>query len=141
MNVETRKVVFSSLTDEWRTPQSLYQKLDREFHFTYDPCPPKGHFGFFEPWGERNFINPPYSEVERWISKAWRESRKGKLCVLLVASRTDTKWFHRYVLPYAKEIRFIQGRVRFVNNSGVRNSAPFPSMIVVFDGRKLGLRT
>jgi phage N-6-adenine-methyltransferase len=129
--------MFSSLNDNWRTPQTLYKKLDDEFHFNFDPCPsnPENN-GLFIPWKERNFINPPYSEVLLWVEKAYRESLQEKLCVLLVAARTDTKWFHLLVLPYAKEIRFIRGRIHFENSNGVSNPAPFPSMIVIFDGRK-----
>ena len=57
---------------------------------------------------------------------------KRKLCVFLVASRTDTQWFHNYALEYAKEIRFIKGRLKF---DEYKNSAPFPSCIIIFDGR------
>jgi len=87
--------------------------------------------------GGSNFVNPPYSDIARWVEKAWTESMKGKVCVLLTAARTDTVWFHRFCLPYAKEIRFLKGRLRFVDERGVAKSpAPFPSMIVVFNGRE-----
>ena len=128
-------VLFSSLSDEWRTPESVYKKLDAEFHFDFDPCPTGGRLGFFESWGGSNFINPPYSEVARWVEKACSESRKGKVCVLLVAARTDTRWFHDFCIPFAREIRFIRGRVKFVSHEGKHGHAPFPSMIVIFDGR------
>jgi site-specific DNA-methyltransferase (adenine-specific) len=108
--------------------------LDIEFDFDMDPCPVNSTFDGLQVqwWGERNFINPPYKDVAEWIKKGYEESLKGKLCVFLVAARTDTRWFHNIVLPYAKEIRFIKGRLKF---SGSKNSAPFPSMIVIFDGR------
>lgn len=32
------KGVFSHESDEWATPQWLYDELDAEFHFNYDPC-------------------------------------------------------------------------------------------------------
>jgi site-specific DNA-methyltransferase (adenine-specific) len=129
------KPLFSSLTDEWRTPKSLYTQLDQEFHFNHDPCPTSK--GFRETdglgdWKERNFVNPPYSQIKTWIKKGYEESLKGKLCVFLVASRTDSPWFHDYVLPYAKEIRFLKGRLKF---NGYHKPAPFPSVVIIFDGR------
>jgi site-specific DNA-methyltransferase (adenine-specific) len=130
------KPLFSSLTDEWRTPTSLYEQLDKEFNFNNDPCPLQKGFRWidgFGSWKERNFVNPPYSHVKEWIKHGFEESLKGKLCVFLVASRTDTSWFHEYVLPYAKEIRFIRGRLDFGYG---KYKAPFPSCIVIFDGRK-----
>ena len=30
--------LFSSKSDEWATPQELYDKLDAEFDFNLDPC-------------------------------------------------------------------------------------------------------
>jgi len=128
------KVLFSSQSDNWRTPEKIYQELNKEFSFDFDPCPPNPTFNGLEvEWKEKNFINPPYSEVAKWIKKGYEESLKGKLCVFLVASRTDTKWFHEYVLPYAKEIKFIKGRLKF---SGHNNSAPFPSVIIIFNQSK-----
>jgi len=130
------KPLFSSLTDEWRTPQSLYEQLDSEFHFDHDPCPMVDGFRTCDglgDWKQRNFINPPYSKVKTWIKHGYEQSVKGKLCVFLVAARTDTTWFHEYVLPYAKEVRFIRGRLNF---STGKFNAPFPSCIIVFDGRQ-----
>lgn len=137
MDERTRKLMFSSMSGDWRTPKAVYDKLDREFQFNFDPCPANpDNNGLFIPWKERNFINPPYSEVKRWVQKAWAESMKGKLCVLLTAARTDTRWFHRFVLPYHTEIRFLEGRIYFIDKDGVGRRAPFPSMVVVFDGRR-----
>lgn len=59
-------------------------------------------------------------------------SINGAVVVMLLPARTDTKWFHEYVLPYA-EIYFIKGRLKFGDS---KNSAPFPSMIAVFDKAK-----
>ena len=54
----------------------------------------------------------------------------GALCVLLVPSRTDTKWWHDYIMK-AEEIKFIKGRLKIGDS---KNSAPFPSAIVIFKG-------
>ena len=123
-------VLFSSLSDKWNTPQSLYKQLEKEFLFGFDPCPTNPDFdGLFIEWGKRNFVNPPFSNWQKWIKKGYEEYLKDKTVVFLIAARTDTRAFHDYILPYAKEIRFIRGRLKF---SGNKKDAPFPSMVVIF---------
>lgn len=80
------------------------------------------------------FCNPPYgNKIKLWVEKCYRESLKeNTIVVMLVPARTDTKWFHDYVYNRA-EIRFIKGRLKFGNS---KNSAPFPSMVVVFRSAK-----
>lgn len=127
--VALNRVVFSSVSQHYKTPDSLYQTLDAEFHFTDDPCPLHGSGGLNRPWGESTYVNPPYGrETAKWIEKAYNESQLGKTIVCLIASRTDTKWWHDYVMR-ATEIRFLRGRLRF---SGSEWNAPFPFVIVVF---------
>ena len=122
-------VHFTSQRQNWKTPKKFYEELDKEFHFNHDPCPtnPKVD-GLISNWGGRSFVNPPYSDITRWVMKAWLESQKGKLVVMLIPSRTDTKWWHQYVMK-AKEIRFIKGRLKFDDH---KNSAPFPSAVIIF---------
>ena len=87
-----KQAVFSSLKDEWNTPESLYRNLNDEFHFDFDPCPNNPSFdGLSIKWGNRNFINPPFSQWQKWVIKGYEEYKKGKLCVFLIAARTDTK--------------------------------------------------
>ncbi len=125
------RVHFSSLTDHWSTPKSVYDKLKEEFNFNFDPCPLNADFdGLKLEWGDRTFVNPPYSDLKAWCKKAHEESLKGKLVVMLIPSRTDTIAWHEYCMK-AKEIRFIKGRLRFGNS---KSSAPFPSAIIVFNG-------
>ena len=121
--------LFSSLRGDWKTPRALYQALDAEFRFDCDPCPSGSTAdALFEPWGQRNFVNPPYGrEVGKWVKKGYQEAQRGKLVVFLLAARTDTSWWHDYVMQ-AQEIRFIRGRLHFDE----RGPAPFPSCIVVF---------
>lgn len=122
-------VHFSRLTDEWRTPKSLYEKLDKEFKFDFDPCPLGGNVdGLSLDWGKVNFVNPPYSQLKAWCKKSYEESLLGKTVVMLIPSRTDTAAWHDYCMK-AKEIRFIRGRLKFGDS---KNSAPFPSAIVIF---------
>lgn len=135
------KTLFSSGTDEYSTPQDVFDALNAEFHFNLDPCSTdenakcENHFtseqdGLIQDWGgHRVFCNPPYSEIQKWVRKAWQESTKpDTLVVMLIPARTDSRWFHEYVY-HRSEIRLIKGRIRF---SGREYNAPFPSMIVIF---------
>lgn len=132
--------------DDWATPKPFYDELDKEFSFEFDPCPYKHDItawsGLETDWKERNYINPPYSRElkEAFVKKAIEESRKGKLCVMLLPVSTSTKLFHDHIKPNAKEIRFVRGRIKFmgVNTKGelVADKPPMhDSMVVVFDGR------
>lgn len=128
--------------DDWQTPKELYAGLDHEFKFDFDPCPVDPLFdGLSIEWKDRNYINPPYSRKlkEAFIRKAFEESKKGKLCVMLLPVSTSTKIFHEIIYPHA-EIRFLKGRVRFkgINTFGkevLNKCGMHDSMIVVFDGR------
>lgn len=126
------KILFSKKSDSWATPKDFYDELNEEFHFNkFDPCPINPKFdGLKENWIGRIFINPPYSNVAEWIQKGIIEMHKGNadLLVYLVPARTDTKWFHEKVYGKA-ELRFIKGRLKFGDQN---NSAPFPSMLVIF---------
>ncbi len=81
--------------------------------------------------GETVFCNPPYGrQIAAWVGKCWEEAKKPNTkVVMLIPARTDTKYFHEYIYHKAADIRFIQGRLKFGN---AQNSAPFPSMIVIF---------
>lgn len=135
--------LYSSNSDEWATPMGIYKQLDDEFYFNLDPCASDANHkcdkyftaendGLSQDWGGyRVFCNPPYSEIDKWVEKAYRESRHDNtLVVLLIPSRTDTRYFHNFIYQRA-EIRFIKGRLKF-NQS--KNSAPFPSMVVIYRG-------
>ena len=135
--------MFSNKSNEWTTPQDLFDKLNEEFNFTLDPCAThenakcKKYYtieenGLEQDWqGEIVFCNPPYGrKISKWVEKSYKESVKGVLVVMLIPSRTDTKYWHEWIFGKA-EIRFIKGRLKF---SGSKNSAPFPSAIVIYEG-------
>ena len=137
------RALFSSATEEWATPQNVFDALNAEFHFTLDPCSTddnakcakhytKADDGLSKDWtGERVFCNPPYGrEMPKWIAKCAEHGMRGGVAVMLIPARTDTKAFHEFIYHNA-EIRFIRGRLKF---GGAKNSAPFPSMVVVFGG-------
>ena len=145
------RVVFSHQSDEWETPQALFDELDAEFHFTLDcaateanrkcenwlgPGSPINTDALAHtPWGIFNWLNPPYSQVRAFVAKAAQEVEYGCTTVLLLPARTDTRWWHgcvwdrpnRQCYPWAS-IRFLKGRLKF---GGATNGAPFPSVVVV----------
>ena len=137
--------MFSSASNEWTTPKWLFEQLDAEFHFTLDPCSTdENHLcdkyftikenGLLMPWKDNVvFVNPPYgSALKDWVKKCFDENYlNNTTVVLLMPARVDTKFFHSYIYNRA-EIRFLKGRLKFSNS---KNSAPFPSMIVVFKNR------
>ncbi len=130
-----QKVLFSSASDQWSTPAHVYNALDEEFNFNFDPCPLNAaptFNGLIVAWGTKTFVNPPYSNIAVWCEKAFTEAAQGKTVVMLIPSRTDTKYWHEYIMK-ADEIRFLRGRLKFGN---AKNSAPFPSCVVIFRGRK-----
>jgi len=124
--------LFKSQRLDWNTPKAVYQILDAEFNFDFDPCPKNPKFNGLEiEWKKKNFVNPPYGrEIVDWVNKGIEEFKKGKTIVFLIASRTDTIWWHK-LMNHASEIRFIKGRLKFDDH---KNSAPFPSAIVILNG-------
>ena len=137
-------VMFSSKTDQWETPQDLFDELNNEFGFTLDPCADdknnkcKKYFtkeidGLSQCWkGESVFCNPPYGrEIGSWVRKCYLHGKvENGIAVMLIPARTDTRWFHEYIYNKKNvEVRFLKGRLKF---GGSKNSAPFPSMVVIF---------
>lgn len=127
------RILFSSQSVHWATPKGCYDELNSEFHFNYDPCPLHGSGidGTKSDWrGKRVFCNPPYN---RAISDFLLKASESDLAVYLLPARTDTKWFHDIVLPNAKEIRFIRGRLKF---GGAKKDCPFPTCVAIFFKKK-----
>ena len=132
--------MFSSESCEWETPQDLFDEINKKFYFTLDACATsenakvkkyftKADDGLSLPWDGRTWCNPPYGrEIGKWVEKAYREAKRGAKTVMLIPSRTDTKWFHEFIYQQ-HEIRFIKGRLKFGDQ---KNSAPFPSAVLVY---------
>ena len=129
MTTHLNRGLFTSASQDWKTPDNLYRDLDSEFHFNDDPCPLDFMAdGLSRSWGTSTYCNPPYNQISKWVDKARQESLLGKTVVMLLPSRTDNKWFHD-CLKWGAEIRFIRGRLHF---NGSKNNAPFPSVIIIF---------
>lgn len=143
-------LMFSKASDEWSTPQALFDALNAEFDFDLDAAATAENCkvplfldtaidGLCAHWhdcGQIVFLNPPYSRCREFIDKAHLEATCGCTVVCLVPARTDTRWWHEHVWddeqhrPRAGvEVRFIKGRLKFGDQ---KNSAPFPSAIVIF---------
>lgn len=122
-----------SYSDHWSTPNEILDFYVNQKGF-YDPCPL--HASGFE-WlsiDEPLFINPPYSDISSWIEWAiTNHIFSGKDVVLLIPSRTDTKYFHK-LLDYGCDLEFIKGRLKFGNS---KNGAPFPSVLVHLKGNHI----
>jgi phage N-6-adenine-methyltransferase len=136
-----KELMFSSASDMWETPQELFDQLNFIYGgFETDVCATADNAkcekyytpetnGLAQEWRGMCWCNPPYGRtIGKWIEKAVKSDAD---VVMLLPARTDTKWFHDFVLPYGK-IQFLKGRLKF---GGCKNSAPFPSMIVVFPKR------
>jgi phage N-6-adenine-methyltransferase len=133
---------FSSKTDMHTTPLDFWVKLDREFGFELDVCASaenakcKKYFtreqdGLAQEWRGVCWMNPPYGrEIYKWVEKAYEASLRGATVVCLLPARTDTSWWHKFVMR-SNDVRFIRGRLKF---GDAKNSAPFPSAVVVFKG-------
>ena len=136
-----KEVMFSSKTDLWATPQELFDKYNAIYHFETDVCATPENAkcdkfytpemdGLKQEWKGVCWCNPPYGrQIGKWVEKGCKSFAT---VVMLLPARTDTKWFHDYCLPYGK-IEFLRGRLNF---GGCETSAPFPSMIVVFEAEK-----
>ncbi len=156
MKPASQAVLFSSASDLWATPPDLYAELHTEFGFKVDVaaneenhlCP-----HWFGPGGCDGkvpdalavqwtlgpcWMNPPFSRVGEFVAKAAEEMAHGILTVALLPSRTDTRWWHAHVWDREHhhpkpgvQVRFLKGRLKF---GGSKDSAPFPSVVVVFHG-------
>lgn len=132
--------MMSSATDMWETPQWLFNLLNEQYHFDVDVCAvpenakcstyftPEQN-GLSQEWKGVCWMNPPYGRnIGKWIKKAYESAQAGATVVCLLPARTDTAWWHDYVMK-GGQITFLRGRLKFGN---AKNSAPFPSAIVVF---------
>ena len=131
----------SSKTDEWATPQWLFDLLDDEFGFSLDVCAsPDNHKcdkyftrdddSFSQEWAGTCWMNPPYgksggTDIYDWMAKAKQSAKNGTIVVCLVPARTDTNWWWDNVI--GSEIRFLKGRIKYKTGT----MSPFPSAVII----------
>ena len=142
--------MMTSNRDDWETPTDLFEQLNMIYRFTLDPCSNgnnakvANHFtvqddGLSQDWSGRVFVNPPYGRaIGDWIAKCHESAKDCECVVALIPSRTDTKWFHEHVLHKAS-ILFVKGRLKFETDGVPGQSAPFPSLLAVYDKGMAGI--
>lgn len=160
MDTQTQNLMFSSKSDEWETPHDFYEKLNKKYKFTLDPCATHENHkcekyytaesdGLTQSWAhETVFVNPPYGDVGAWVQKACQEyTKKGATVIMLIPSRTDTKYWHDYIMKYSSTIYFVKGRLKFKNKviadfTGKTDlsPAPFPSAVIEFGDPRPSMR-
>jgi hypothetical protein len=117
------------------TPRDLFDQLNKEYHFTFDPCPidydPDCNTvpdGLQCSWGERNWVNPPFNQIKLWFQKAVEEAKLGKLTVMLCPFRPNMKYWWEVIKPQEPELYIIKGKVRFPN---YKQGFPGPMCVMV----------
>lgn len=136
---------FESKKQEWVTPQDLFDKVNEEFHFTFDLAADETNAKCKKFFSEQDdalsknwedlgncWLNPPYGnkkyKLENWIKKAYCEAIRDTTVVMLIPARTNTRWWHFWCMR-AKEIKLLCGRPKFV---GCKHGLPWPLALVVF---------
>lgn len=131
---------FMSEKQDWTTPRPFFDHWNDRYSFTLDAAAEPHNAlcdRYFTPeddalsqdWTGSVWVNPPYTAgIGKWVRKGFEEAQKGATVVMLIPARTETRWWHDYVMRSA-EIWLIKGRMRF---GGSPINAPFPSCVVVF---------
>jgi phage N-6-adenine-methyltransferase len=146
----TSEVHFSSQSKNWQTPKYIFDYFNDMYQFDLDPCASQENAlcdkfyteadnGLTKSWANHTvFMNPPYGQgvIDKWVEKAFREVLDWNATVVcLLPSRTDTDWFWNYCVE--GQVYFLNKRIKFIPENGSkikkRSSAPFPSMIVIFE--------
>jgi len=132
---------FMSEKQDWATPQAFFDYWDNQIGFTLDAAASHDNAkcdryfteeddALTRDWDGVVWVNPPYGHgIGKWVKKGYEESQKGSLVVMLIPARTETQWWHSYVMR-AAEIILIRGRMRFGDST---INAPFPSCLVIFE--------
>lgn len=128
----SKPIIPPAKTVLYATPGYLLRWIEEKFGpITYDPCPlndAKIWDSLMEQWAGVVYVNPPYGAkaIPAWMSKRFEPERS----IWLVPARTDTRWWHDWVLAGAKEIHWLQNRVTF---GGMKRPASFPCVVIVFE--------
>ena len=126
LNTENKSNTPPNIRDLWQTPETLFNKLDKEFNFTCDVAASELNKlceRYIDEeadalkclwWGAVNWCNPPYSDIGPWVDKAAEQHKKGNTTVMLVPADTSVKWFKR-AYDSCNGVWFISGRLSFIN--------------------------
>ena len=135
------EALFSSKKQDWETPIDFFNKLNEIFKFEIDVAASDNNAkcekyftekinGLEQKWEGTCWMNPPYGREQiKWIEKAYKESQNGATVVCLIPARPDTKVWQDVIFKKAIAVCFVKGRLKF---GGGKESAPFPSALVVF---------
>lgn len=139
---EINSGLFTSDHASWETPQKLFDRVSKIYGpFDFDAAASQENAkceryfdrelnGLAQPWRGRVWLNPPYGDaVKFWVRKCALSRLNCEVIVALLPARTDTRWFHQYVLGHASRLVLFEGRIKFV---GAASSAPFPSILAIY---------
>ena len=129
-----------SKNDSVQTPVELYEKLNEIYSFDFDPCPLVRPLwdGLKIDWGQTNFVNPPFSQINKWLSKVVQEFEKGRRSVVLVTLRPNCRYWNKFVWPFATDIQFFNDSVKFV---GYERGFPHPLCLIDYDPKGSPMQT
>lgn len=125
----------------WIIPKEIYEPLNKEFNFDFDPCPfPFVKDGIEVEWGNVNWVNPPFRARDAinshgptaFVRKAIAEQEKGKSSVLILPLDNWVK----LLLDAKAEIRVVGSHEWIHTKDGSRRKAPRPSFLFILKGKK-----
>lgn len=132
---EATRLGFFDKNDSIATEKAFQEALNKEYDFDFDPCPLErpDWDGLEVTWGKRNWVNPPFSHINKWVEKAVTEMMKGHFTVMLIPSRPNTEYWRKWVFPFASEIHYLP-KTRF---EGYDLPLPVPLVLVIFNPDKI----
>jgi phage N-6-adenine-methyltransferase len=145
----------SDEVDDRGTTADLFDPLHARYHFTVDVAAAphntkcaryytRDDDGLSQSWADESvWCNPPYSDIEPWVEKAWTEHPGTRGIVMLApANRTEQGWWQRLVEPYRDRagspltVEFLPGRIRFLkagaSSIGPNERPPFGCCLLVW---------
>ena len=138
-----------SLSDEWETPQNMFEWLCNKYNF-YPDCDvacteqnkkcilwmDKESDGLFQSWHDRNWCNPPHSETEKWVKKACHEflTDDSETMMIIPANSMGTSYAECCIEPHA-EYHPIFERPRFLRDGKEKDPARNSYFVVIWRKR------
>jgi len=133
---------FKSKSQEYETPNEVFEPLQKEFNLQLDVCATKENHkcdlyftkeqsALYQDWKLNFWMNPPFGrDLKKWVQKAYEESQKNNVNgVLILPVRSNTLWWHKYIIDTKAEVRFLKGETKFV---GHKRGLWLPFAIIIF---------